>query len=367
LTLQGKGFYIWQIKRCEGGSATAIANAAVQAGLSHVLIKIADGTSGYNFDSTTGVDLVPAVKQALKARNIQVWGWHYVYGYDPIGEANIAIQRLQQLGLDGYAIDAESQYKEPGRDAAARQFMTKLRTALPSFPIALSSYRYPTYHPQLPWQAFLEKCDLNMPQVYWVESHNPDEQLARSLREFQAITPFRPLIPTGSAYKQGNWQPSPAEIIEFLQTAQNLNMSAANFWEWGHTRLYLPGLWDTIAAYSWQVTPDQQDVLQRYFAALNAHDLNQLMVLYDSNAVHVDATSTIQGSTAIRAWFSKLFNQTLPNATFELGENSSNASSRYFSWTADSANGNVTDGNDSFGIVGGRIVYHYTQFSVTAP
>jgi ketosteroid isomerase-like protein len=367
LTLQGKGFYIWQIKRCEGGSADAIADAAVQAGLSHVLIKIADGTNSYNIDLASGVDLVPAVKQALKVRNIQVWGWQYVYGYDPIGEANIAIQRIQQLDLDGYAIDAESQYAQPGRDVAASQFMTRLRTVLPDFPVALSSYRYPTYHPQLPWQAFLEKCDINMPQVYWVESHNPGEQLARSLREFQTITPFKPLIPTGSAYKQGSWEPSSAEIIEFLQTARNLNMSAANFWEWGHTRLYLPGLWDTIATYSWPVTPDQQDVLQRYFTALNAHDLNQVMALYDSNAVHVDATSTIQGNTAIRAWYSYVINQILPNATFTLGENSSNASSRYFSWTAISTSGNVTDGNDSIGIVAGKIVYHFTQFSVTPP
>jgi hypothetical protein len=367
LTLQGKGFYIWQIKRCEGGSASAIANAAVQAGLTHVLIKIADGTNSYNVDSTTGVDLVPAVKQALKARNIQVWGWHYVYGYEPAGEADIAIQRIQQLGLDGYAIDAEAQYTEPGRDAAARTFMTRLRSSLPSFPVALSSYRYPTYHPQLPWQAFLEKCDINMPQVYWVESHNPGEQLARSLREFQAITPFRPLIPTGSAYVQGTWQPSSAEIIEFLDTARSLNMSAANFWEWGHTRMYLPALWNTIAAYSWPVTPGEQDILVRYFAALNAHDLNQMMALYDLNAVHVDAKSTVQGSAAIRTWYSKFFNQTLPNGIFTLGENSSNASSRYFSWTASSTAGNVTNGNDSFGIVGGKILYHYTQFSVSAP
>ncbi len=133
MTLQGKGFYIWQIKRCEGGSAAAIANAAVQAGLSHVLIKIADGTNSYNIDSTSGADLVPAVKQALKARNIQVWGWHYVYGYDPTGEANIAIQRIQQLGLDGYAIDAEAQYKEPGTRCGGTQLYDRTARGFTQF------------------------------------------------------------------------------------------------------------------------------------------------------------------------------------------------------------------------------------------
>ncbi len=251
----GKGFYIWQIRRCEGGNVTAIANAAKQAGLRHILVKIADGTSPYNLDPNTGADLVPPLVQALRAQNIEVWGWHYIYGYDPDGEAAIAIQRVRQLGLDGYVIDAEEQFKLPGRDEVARRFMRLLRQALPTFPMALSSYRFPTYHPQFPWQAFLEKVDINMPQVYWVQAHNPGEQLTRCLREFQAITPFRPLIPTGAAFKQGDWQPTSAEIVEFLDTARQLNLSAANFWEWGHTRLYLPALWTTIATYNWPPSP----------------------------------------------------------------------------------------------------------------
>jgi hypothetical protein len=42
LTLQGKGFYLWQIIRTEAGNVNAIANVAAQAGLTHVLVKIAD-------------------------------------------------------------------------------------------------------------------------------------------------------------------------------------------------------------------------------------------------------------------------------------------------------------------------------------
>jgi hypothetical protein len=82
MALTGKGFFIWKIRDCEGGSASAIASAAADAGLSHVLIKIADGMNQYNVDSTTGNDYVPAVVQALHAAGIQAWGWHYVYGSD---------------------------------------------------------------------------------------------------------------------------------------------------------------------------------------------------------------------------------------------------------------------------------------------
>ena len=101
LALFGKSWYIWQIRRCEGGIASAIANQAASAGLSHVLIKIADGTNAYNIDWQTVADLVPPVIQALRARGILCWGWQYVYGYDPLGEADIAIQRARELGLLG--------------------------------------------------------------------------------------------------------------------------------------------------------------------------------------------------------------------------------------------------------------------------
>jgi hypothetical protein len=364
LALQGKGFYIWQIRRTEGGSASAIANLAVQAGLTHTLIKIADGDHAYNLDPTTGADLVPPVLSALRNRGIQVWGWHYVYGYDPNAEADIAIQRVQQLGVDGYVIDAESQYEEPGRDAAARQFMSRLRAALPTFPVALSSFRFPTYHPSFPWQAFLERVDINMPQVYWVGAHNPGDQLTRCLREFEAITPFRPIIPTGSAYLQGSWQPTPAEMVEFMDTARALNMDAANFWEWAHTRQYLPALWDAIAAYNWPIDPSNQDIVTRYFTALNAHSPAQAAMLYASNGVHVTPQRTVQGAADIHLWYEALFNQILPNATFTLTEQGGTQGSRHFTWTATSSAGAVSDGQDTFGLVAGQIVYHYTQFTV---
>jgi len=150
MALTGKGFWIWKIKSCEGGVAAAIANEAVAASLTHVPIKIADGPYQYNYDRTAKVDLIAPVREALKLKNVLVWGWHYVYGYDPVGEANIAIRQIQRLGLDGYIIDAEAEYKESGKKAAAKLFLNTLRAALPNFPIALSSYRFPTLHRALP-------------------------------------------------------------------------------------------------------------------------------------------------------------------------------------------------------------------------
>lgn len=356
MTIQGKGFYIWQVPRCEGGDPAAIALAAEQAGFSHVLIKIADGTSTYNDG------LVAPVVSALRDRGISPLGWHYIYGYDPIGEAQIALQRLNALQLDAYVIDAEAQFKEPGKEEAARQFMAYLRASLPTFPMALSSYRYPSYHPQFPFVAFLESVDYNMPQVYWVLAHNPGEQLIRCVREFEAIEPFRPIIPTGSAYLQGDWAPTVADINEFLLTAQSLGLSAANFWEWGHTRLYLPELWNAVAAYEWS---GEGEIVDRYFAALNAHDVDQVLSLYNENAALITPYRTRQGLDLLRVWYQDLFAQVLPDAGFSLVEYTSRLGSRRFTWTATSSAGIVNDGSDAFGLVAGKIVYHYTSFSVS--
>lgn len=246
--LEKKGFYIWQIARIEGGNVDLIADLAEEANLKHVLIKIADGISSYNMSSTSG-DLVPPLVNAFEAKGIECWGWHYIYGRSPSNEATKAIQRVQETGVVGYVIDAEGEFKAPGMEVAARSFMDTLRRGLPTFPVGLSSYRYPTLHQEFPWDDFLSKCNYALPQVYWVANHNPAEQLERCLAEYSVITSL-PIIPTGSAYAQGDWIPTPSDLIEFLDSATENNLEGANFWEW-YTARQNPELWQTIAEYDW--------------------------------------------------------------------------------------------------------------------
>lgn len=365
MDLQGKGMMIWIVSRCENGNAEAIARTAQNAGLTHVLIKIANGTRAFNLDSDTGADLVAPVVQALKARGIAAWGWHYVYGDAPNSEADIAIKRVRELSLDGYLIDAEGEYKEPGKDEAAKTFMSRLKSGLPSStPVGLSSYRWPTYHPEFPWKEFLEKCDVNMPQVYWVQAHNPADQLERSLREFQAITPFRPLIPTGPMYVYGSWEPTSSDINAFLDKTRALNLKAANFFEWYYARTILSPLWTTLSAYPWSPYPGLPDFPKRFIDALNTRSVDQVLALYGSNATHITPARTIQGTAAIRSWYTSFFTQLLPNASFTLQDYSGSATSWQFTWKAASSAGSVNDGKDTIGILDGQITYHYSQFTV---
>ena len=146
---EGKGFYIWQVPKCDKGDVGAIAAIAKAADLHHAFIKVADGTKTYNVTSA-GVDLVYPLVLALRAVGISVWGWGYVYGDFPEAEAEIGVKRMRDLDLDGYIVDAESQYKAAGKATAAKTYMAKLRAGVGALPIGLSSYRYPTPAQRIP-------------------------------------------------------------------------------------------------------------------------------------------------------------------------------------------------------------------------
>lgn len=366
MTLYGKGFYTWKLSRCEGGDAAAIAATAKMANLTYVLIKVADGTSVYNGLWGNPHDWVTPTIQELRSQGIQIWGWQYVYGTNPSSEANIAIQRIQQFQLDGFVVDAEKEFKHPGKGEIARKYMSQLRAAVPNIPIALSSYRYPSLHAQFPWEIFLEKCDINMPQVYWVGAHNPGEQLQRCVSEFQSITPNRPIIPTGLASVERSFKPTPAETHEFMRTAQSLNLTGVNFWMWDDARSdKLPGIWDTIATYDYSTGSSMQDICQAFIAALNSHNPEQVVEIYTSTAAHTTPDRTIQGTQEIHAWYKTFLNELLPNGNFTLTSFSGSGPSRHFTWTATSSAGYVNNGNDTFGVIDGKIGYHLQNFTIT--
>jgi hypothetical protein len=366
MALEGKGFFTWKIPNCENGDASRIATRAREAGLSHLIVKIADGPTIYNGTWGDSKDYTTPVVKALREKDIKVWGWHYVYGDNPIGEANIAISRIRQYDLDGYVVDVEKEYKISGKKTAARQFMDRIRSALPDLTIALSSYRYPSLHPQVPWTEFLEHCDINMPQVYWMKAHNPGDQLARCIREFQAKTPIRPIVPTGAAFRESGWKPTDTEVLEFCQKARELNLNAVNFWEWSDARSgNLPGVWDTIREYKWRQKDEPKDICESLVEAMNAHDIDKILGLYSLPAIHINAIRTTAGFDNLRAWYKKLFSELLPESNFILGSYTGKGSSRHMTWTASSTKGIVRNGNDTLGLIKGKISYHYSFFNVT--
>ncbi len=150
-----------------------------------------------------------------------------------------------------------------------------------------------------------------------------------------------------------------------MDTARNLNLSSVNYFEWYYGRGILRPLWDAIAAYSWGGPPPPPvDICAQYIKALNSHQTNLIELLYTNDAVHISADKTIQGIDAIRGWYNVFFAKTLPNAVFKLTGVTGTGDSRHFTWEATSPSGHVHNGNDSLGLQNGRIVYHYSYFTI---
>jgi hypothetical protein len=392
MTLQGKGFFTFIVPDTEGGDPAAIVAVARAAGLSHVMMKIADGVRPFGL-SGSGSDITFPIVQALRTAGIAVWGWHYVYGDDPAGEAKIAVQRVQGLGLDGYIVDAEQEYKKAGKDAAARQFMSAVRGAL-SVPIALSSYRFPNYHPELPWAAFLQKCDYHMPQVYWEQAHNAGGQLRESKKQCDALPNAKPYIPTGAAYSVTGWAPTESDVIDFMNTARALDLPAVNFFQWTSCRIGLAGLWAAIAAFNWtapiqvdadvpvSTTPTGNDgsggttsdtgssgstttppttppivetLPTKFLAALNSRKAGQAAALYDSTAIRVWADDISRGPISIQASYANFFTHLSTGTSFTLTEAETDSDVCVLFWKSDDVAGETT-----LVLKNGRIIWDYT-------
>lgn len=368
MTFKGKGFFTWRLGSTEGGDPKRIAVEAQRAGLSHVLLKIADGPEVYRGEFRQPTDYVTPTVEALRAKGIQIWGWHYVYGFNPVAEANVAIARIREYGLDLYVIDAEREFKQSGKDQAARTFMKTLRQALPDQPVALCSYRYPSLHADFPWKEFLDRCDYNMPQMYWIGRHDPAAQLRRCVNEFHTRLPQRPIIPAGATFRESGWQPTVAEVVEFMDEAKKLNMPAVTFWEWYDVRSgIMPGVWEAVRDYPWEgETPQQPPFAQRWIDCLNQHDVDQIVKTYIPNAVHFNPTGPIGGTESLRKWYTRFLNETLADATFTLTGASGTGNILYLTWTAKAKTGVVHNGKDTIGLVGERIAYHYTFFSLSS-
>lgn len=365
MALTGKGFFLWKIPSCEKGDPESIAQAAEDAGLSHVLIKIANSTKTYNYIEEDDKDLVPSVVVALRKRGIQSWGWQYVYGDLPVQEAKQAVNRVIGLGLDGFVVNAEIEYKESRKEKAAVKYMEKIRASLPNLPIALSTFRYPTYHPSFPYEEFLTYCDYTMPQVYWMGGRNPGSQLHRSFKEYQAIVPSREMIPTGYAFAEHGFDPpSEVEVEEFMNTARMLKMPGINFWSWDYCRLKLPKIWQKISQFEWPFEVIHRNFGQKYIDLLNNHDPIKMTMLYDPMAAHVNSSRTVQGYSLIQEWYTQLFSKILPIAIFQLTGYSENDNTHHIHWSSFSSSGNVLNGNDTIILKDdGKIGYHFTYFS----
>lgn len=285
--IRGKGFYVWnadQVLRNSGAtSAQEAAERARLAGIEHALVKIADGDRPFPIPGGAGHTqkeaATVALIHALRDAGIEVWGWAFAYGppANPVAQAGVFAARARHFGLSGLVIDAENYgnriWSAEGGTAAASTYVHELREQMAGVAgllVGLSSYRYIRYHGSFPFAEFMARCDIAMPQVYWVarSGGDPVRNLQESYDDYKARFPHKLFLPTGAAYGEWQgpegdrwfWSATPAQIQRFLDQAKAMRLSAVTFWSWEHAlnprgnpNFSGSELWDAIARYSYSM------------------------------------------------------------------------------------------------------------------
>jgi hypothetical protein len=281
--------------------ARLVAEKAKAAGVSWVLLKVADGTLPYNkrrrLDDGTiiynsnvdaAVDDCPELIDALHAVGIKVAGWQFVYSNNVEAQVRMAILRMRELDLDAWIVNAEyahKSYRQNGKTVTGMQvdwslplqelqeppgstisivdaYMAPARAecAEQGIWLGLSSYKYPSYHPSFPWRQFLHYCDAHLPQVYPIGDTRDNAhaiQLAKSLDECRALDPWMPIYPTGGAFSEHGWTATVAQITDFFEACQLQGLAAGGLWEWSQMSERFPAFWEAMAAHPWPIAGEE--------------------------------------------------------------------------------------------------------------
>jgi peptidoglycan hydrolase-like protein with peptidoglycan-binding domain len=231
---EGQGMWIWYLSKSDGGSIPALVAQAHAAGVTTVFIKSSDGSSNY------WSQFSPQLVAELHANGLKVCAWQFVYGSEPVGEANLGAEAVAD-GADCLVIDAEGEYE--GHYAAAQTYIDDLRAKVgPTYPLGLASFPYVFDHPSFPYSVFLgpNGAQYNAPQMYW-------KDIGQSVDTVYANTWIanrvygRPIFPLGQTYGGV----SAAELLRFREEAADYGATGTSFWDWqesGKTD------WTTLAA-----------------------------------------------------------------------------------------------------------------------
>jgi hypothetical protein len=212
--------WIWYVSQSSGGNLASIVATARTYGVSTLLIKSGDGAGAWSqFNSQ--------LVATLHADGLKVCAWQYVYGRQPISEAQVGAAAVR-AGADCLVIDAESEYE--GEYVQAQQYVKKLRQLIGAgFPVGLASFPYVDYHPRFPYSVFLGPgaAQYNVPQMYWRDIGTSVDAVYSHTYEFN--TPYgRPIEPLGEV--AGN--PPASQIVRFRQLSRSYGASGVSWWDW---------------------------------------------------------------------------------------------------------------------------------------
>lgn len=265
----GKGAMVWKLRDWEDGDPISQVAQCQHLGLSHVSLKIVDGTHERwesIWTQRQNYELLLGTIDALREAGIGVKAWGWTYGRQPKAEAEKTIELCRIYGIEEYDIDAEHQYNKLGMVAPARIYSETLAGAIPEIRVGLCSYRFPKrYQPDFPVDAFAPFMDYWCPQVYFLGDNRVAggaSQLEISSREYDGIRKL-PYLGVAPAYPWGNWRATKEQLRLFFAKAKELEHEGFMVWDLPQaTEEQL----DAIKEFLWDTTPtpEKTEIEVRY-------------------------------------------------------------------------------------------------------
>jgi hypothetical protein len=221
---EGTHLFIWKSDHLDNGNVPKMIEDAKNLGIKGVIIKFANGSLQGDLVSQAYMAQFKQLVNPFKAAGFVVGGWIYQYLTDVQGEVDACAEAVA-AGADWIVLDGEADLK--GKSTQVQQFGQMFRAKYPNYPLGLSSYAIPDYHPEVPFQAFNGFVNVMLPQIYWAEmGWDVAVVFNSSLAGYKKFG--KPISPTGQSYQDAQ----PADMARFAQLVKNAGLTTISWWDW---------------------------------------------------------------------------------------------------------------------------------------
>lgn len=235
---RGKGMWIYEPDKTEGGNPEAIVARARDAGLTHLYVRLGSHWDGFNVRP-----FLDSLLPAAHAKGIRVIGWDFPRLGDAwegdVARARAMIEHQTPGGhrIDGFSADIETESEGTQLTPdVARAYGAALRGMVGAGYTLVATVPRPSFEnrPTYPYAQIVESFDAVAPMVYWL-NRQPDTDVAGAVDD---LAPYgKPVFPVGQAYDgapEGGRAgvPPPEELWRFMRTAQAKGVTGVSFWSW---------------------------------------------------------------------------------------------------------------------------------------
>jgi hypothetical protein len=233
----GKGMWIWQPGRTDGGNPGAIVSRATAAGLTHLYVR-----TGSGWDGLQNGPFLDALLPLAHAAGLRVYGWDFPKLETVADDIDRAMATITHVGpgghrLDGFAADIETPREGTRLSTQAVQIygsVLRAEAGAGALLIAVVPRPSPQMLERYPYADVVAYFDAIAPMIYWL-NREPGSDVADAMRELARYG--KPLVPIGQAYDgapEGGRPgvPPRAELLRFMEVAGQYGATGVSFWSW---------------------------------------------------------------------------------------------------------------------------------------